>query len=72
VGIHKWRWAIVFTKRESKHCRGVEEINHDKEGNFHTGRRCTYCQKEQYFWMFWVNSGYTDVLPEIQINKLND
>ena len=62
VGIHHWKVDIVMTKKKFNHCKGYEEIGHDKKAHWHDGRSCKYCDKKQYFVMNWITCSWQNVL----------
>ena len=62
MGIHRYRWTLVFTKREFKDCKGIEQIGHDLEPHWHDGRECKFCKKQQYFHYYWIECGWKNVL----------
>lgn len=62
VGIHQWKKDLVMTKKKFEHCRGTEELGHDKKANWHDGRSCKRCKKKQYFYYYWVSCGWQNVL----------
>jgi len=62
VGIHRWKTDIVMTKKKWEHCKGAEEMNHDKEEHWHNGRSCYDCKQEQYFWYHITVMGWQNVL----------
>lgn len=51
-----------MTKKKWEHCKGYEEIGHDKKAHWHDGRSCKHCKKKQYFWMHWITCGWQNVL----------
>jgi hypothetical protein len=62
LGIHRYKWTLVFTKREFRHCKGIEHIGHDLEPHWHDGRECKFCKKKQYFWYWITTCGWKNVL----------
>lgn len=51
-----------MTKKELKHCKGIEEIDHHKKKHLHNGRSCKNCKKKQYLWAYWESCGWQNVL----------
>jgi len=62
LGIHRYKWKLVFSKKKFEHKRGWEEIDYDKNKHWIDGRECKNCGKQQYLWYYWVTCGYSNVL----------
>jgi hypothetical protein len=61
LGIHRYKWALVYSKKDPLHCIGIEEINYYKKPHWIDGRQCKHCEKKQYFYYFFVTCGWKDV-----------
>lgn len=62
IGLHRYEWALVFSKKKYKHKVGYEEIDYDEIPHNIDGRKCKCCGKEQYSWYGWATYGYSNVL----------
>ena len=62
IGLHRYKYSLVYTKREFLHCKGVEQIGHDKEPHWHDGRECRFCKKQQYFYHYITVCGWRNVI----------
>jgi len=61
-GIHFYKYTVVDTKLEKVDCKGIEQLDFDKEFHWHEGRTCTECGKEQYYFSYFSVDGYKDVI----------
>lgn len=61
---HNYTFDIVYTKKHFGDCRGIKEINCDKEMRWHDGRTCKWCGKQQYSVLNWIDIDYKNIITE--------
>jgi len=62
IGLHRYKWCLVFSKKRYDHKVGYEEIDYDEIPHNIDGRICRCCGKEQYSWYGWATYRYSNVL----------